>query len=846
MTTRSFNDGWTVGPKTSIYAALQGAAQAHETVTLPHDALFALERSAEQGEGAHTGYFPSAAFEYAKTFDVPGEYRGKRVTLEFQGAYRDAVVFVNDVFAAQRPNGYSTFFVPLDPYLKYGEPNTVRVEVRAHEDSRWYTGAGLYRDTRLIVTELVHITPNGVRITTPDVDGERAVVEVATSLRNESLETKTVTVLTELRDPDGIPVASDAAPVTLRSGETAAVRQRLYVKEPQLWDTEIPALYMAHTSVDDVAAVVDETRTTFGIRTLRLDPVHGLRLNGRSVKLRGACIHHDNGLLGAAAIGRAEERRVRILKNAGFNAVRSAHNPISQAMLDACDRHGMLVMDETFDVWTVSKSTNDYSLAFPEWWERDVEAMVAKDFNHPSVIMYSIGNENPETGNGLAAQWGRKMAEKIRELDPTRYVTNGINGFVAAINEVAELMQQNASAAAAAEDQGVNGAMNMGDFMNQVSASPQVTEKTAEAFSALDVAGMNYGDARYALDKELFPNRIIVGTETFPSHINVNWRLVEEHSHVLGDFTWTGWDYLGEAGAGRITYLDGDGGVPSFQAGFPWLTASTGDIDITGHRRPISYYRETVFGLRHKPYIAVQRPETFGKPSFAGQWSWSDTVSGWSWDAANGTRTSVEVYSDADEVELVLNGRLLGRLPAGREHAFKAMFEVDVEPGELLAVAYVKGEEQARTSLRSATGPLRLDVEAERSMISADDSDLAYIPVVLSDTEGNLAHTADCWISVTIDGPGVLQAVGSGRPDQLERFDTATHSTFDGRALVIVRPTGPGAISVTVSADGVEPRTVELRAESPELYNVDAATLRTTGIDSSVNTPVLLAEGIGL
>lgn len=816
MTTHSFNDSWTVGPKTSIYAALQGAGQAREAVTLPHDALFALERSAEKGEGAHSGYFPSGAFEYSKTFEVPQEYRGKRVTLEFQGAYRDAVVFVNDVFAAQRPNGYSTFFVPLDPYLKYGEPNSVRVELRAHEDSRWYTGAGLYRDTRLIVTELVHVMPNGVRITTPDVDDERAVVEVATSVHNESLETKTLTVHTKLRDPDGAPAASDAAPVTLRSGETATVRQRLYVDEPRLWDTESPALYTAYTSVNDVVDVVDAARTTFGIRTLRLDPAHGLRLNGRSVKLRGACIHHDNGLLGAAAIGRAEERRVRILKEAGFNALRSAHNPMSQAMLDACDRNGMLVMDETFDVWTVSKSTSDYSLAFPEWWERDVEAMVAKDFNHPSVIMYSIGNENPETGNGLAAQWGRKMADKVRALDDTRYVTNGINGFVAAIAEVAEVMQQNAAAAAAAEDQGVNGAMNMGDFMNQVSASPQVTEKTAEAFSVLDIAGMNYGDARYALDKELFPNRMIVGTETFPSRIGATWRLVEEHSHVLGDFTWTGWDYLGEAGAGRITYLEGDARVPSFAAGFPWLTAWTGDIDITGHRRPVSYYRETVFGLRHEPYIAVQRPETFGKPSFAGQWAWSDTVSGWSWPAATGTRTSVEVYSGAEEIELILNGRTLGRQPAGREHSFKTTFEVDVEPGELIAIAYASGEELARTSLRSATGALEIDAHAERSIISADDYDLAFIPVALRDSEGNLAHAVDRPITVAIDGPGILQAVGSGRPDQSERFDTATHSTFDGRALIIVRPTGPGLISVSASAEGVEPVTIDLFAETAE------------------------------
>lgn len=813
MTARSFNKGWTVGPKTSIYAALQGAGATGTGVTLPHDALFSAERSPDTGEGAHSGYFPSGAFEYVKTFDVPEEYRARRVTLEFQGAYRDAVVYVNDVFAAQRPNGYSTFQVALDPYLHYGAENTIKVEVRVHEDSRWYTGAGLYRDVRLIVTDLVHLEPNGVRIATPDIDAERAVVEVATTIRNESVSTATVRLDTTIIAADDTTVASDSAPVTLRAGETVTARQRLYVDHPRLWGVDHPTLYAARSVLTHGEDALDEATTSFGIRSLRLDPRRGLRINGTPVKLRGACIHHDNGLLGAAAIAAAEERRVRILKDAGFNAIRSAHNPISQVMLDACDRLGVLVMDETFDVWTVSKSTNDYSLAFPEWWERDVEAMVAKDFNHPSVIMYSIGNENPETGNGLANQWGRKLADKVRELDGTRYITNGVNGFVAAIKEVSAMMQLHASAAQAGADQGVNGAMNMGDFMNGITASPQVTAMTEEAFSNLDVAGMNYGDARYALDKELFPNRIIVGAETFPSHIDVNWRLVQEHAHVLGDFTWTGWDYLGEAGAGRITYFDGENAVPSFEAGFPWLTSWTGDIDITGHRRPMSYYRETVYGLRSEPYIAVQRPETFGRPCFAGQWSWSDTVSGWSWDAAPGARTSVEVYSDADEIELLLNGRSIGRAPTGRERSFKAVFEVDVEPGRLEAVAYVDGSERARTSLCSASGDVRLDAEAEHDRITADSTDLAYIPIVLRDADGNLVHAADRLITVEVGGAGVLAALGSARPDQTERFDTGHHTTFDGRALAIVRPTGAGEITVTITADGCEPRIVRLHAE---------------------------------
>ncbi|MDT0234844.1 glycoside hydrolase family 2 TIM barrel-domain containing protein [Curtobacterium sp. BRB10] len=815
MTSSSFNHGWTVGPKTSIYAALQGASSDATEVTLPHDAQFALERSPSAGEGPHNGYFPSGAFTYAKRFDVPESYRTKRVSIEFQGAYRDAVVFVNDVFAAQRPNGYSTFTVDLDPFLRYGETNTVTVDVRAHEDSRWYTGSGLHRDVVLHVRELVHLVPNGVRVTTPDVDEERAVVEVATDVRNASLSTSTLALRTGLRAPGGADVAVDVAPVTLRAGEVVTVRQRLYVDSPVRWDVEDPALYTVTSALEDVLDVVDTAETRFGIRTLQLDPRRGLRLNGRTVKLRGACIHHDNGLLGAAAVGAAEERRVRILKEAGFNAVRSSHNPISQAMLDACDRLGMLVVDELTDVWTVSKSSHDYSLAFPEWWERDVEAMVAKDYNHPSVIMYSIGNENPENGDGLAGQWGRALAEKVRALDETRYVTNGVNGFVAALAEVAEMMQAHAAAAAAAEDQGVNGAMNAGDFMNQVSASPQVTAKTAEAFSVLDVAGMNYGDARYAMDRDLYPNRIILGTETFPSHIAVNWGLVEEFDHVLGDFTWTGWDYLGEAGAGRITYLE-DGEQPTFEAGFPWLTAWTGDVDVTGHRRPVSYYRETVFGLRDEPYIAVQRPENHGRPSFAGQWAWSDTVGGWSWPDAVGKETTVEVYSTAEEVELELNGRSLGRRPAGRAHAFLATFEVVVEPGTLVAIARDAGSERGRTVLRSATGDTVLTAWAEDTRIGTDSAALAFVPIELRDAAGSLVHAADRRVHVLVEGPANLVAVGSGRPDQRERFDSGTSETYDGRALAIVRPTGPGTITVTVAAEGLAPVTVTVRVEAEE------------------------------
>ena len=821
MTRTSFNAGWAVRPKVSLFAEFSGPVSPPQPVTLPHDALIGLPRSADSAQGSHTGYFPDGTFEYSKTFEVPEDYRGKRVALEFQGVYRDAMVFVNGDFAGQRPFGYSTFNIRLDPFLKYGQANTIRVDARVHQDSRWYSGAGIYRDTFLSVTELVHLAANGVRIATPDITARRAVVDVATTVENEGLATATVTVGTELYDGGNV-VAVGSAPVTLKAGSTAVVRQRLYVTEPKPWGVDTPHLYSARTELRDALEVLQEDTTTFGIRSLQLDPFNGLQINGETVKLRGACIHHDNGVLGAATIARAEERRVQLLKEAGFNSVRSAHNPVSQAMLDACDKHGMLVMDETFDVWTEGKSSFDYSLSFPEWWERDVEAMVAKDFNHPSVVLYSIGNEIPETGSGLGSGWGRQIVEKIRSLDSTRYTTNGINGFVSVIADAAAMMKQ---AGAADDSKGVNAMMSeAGDVMGRIGASQLVSERTAESHAAVDVAGINYGDSRYVLDKELFPNRIIVGTETFPNQIDANWKLVKENPHVIGDYTWTGWDYLGEAGIGRVQYNDESEGAPSLAAPYPWLLAWCGDIDITGCRRPASYYRETVFGLRHEPYIAVQRPRNYHREHGMGPWTWTDSISSWSWDVAAGSPVKVEVYSDADEVELLLNGKAVGRVPAGPDHRFRADFELTYEPGELVAVGYINGAEQGRTTLRTAGADVRLTADADRTELVADHSDLSYVAIEFRDADGSLATNVEHSVTVTVEGAGVLQGLGSARPDTTETYTAENHTSFDGRLLAVVRPTTEGGITVRISADGFEEVSVTLTASAADAE--EAAGLR--------------------
>ncbi|MFH8251429.1 glycoside hydrolase family 2 TIM barrel-domain containing protein [Microbacterium sp. B2969] len=802
-----FADGWTVGPKLGAFEALAGGA-APQPVTLPHDAVRDLDRSADSVQGVHAGYYPGGVFEYAKTFDVPADWREKTVRLEFEGVYRDAVVFLNGEFAAHRPSGYAGFTVDADAYLRFGEPNRITVEARSHKDSRWYSGAGIYRPVHLVVSDPVHIPLDGVVVTTPDVDDGLAVVEVATTVLNTTRHTRETRVSWTIEDPDGLAVATATAPVTALPSEPATARVRIAVVDPRRWSTETPSLYTLRavlTAPD--GAELDAATTSFGIRTLQLDPLRGLRINGETVKLRGACVHHDNGPLGTATIGDAEDRRIRLLKAAGFNAIRSAHNPVSRAMLDACDRHGVLVMDELTDVWTESKTAFDYSLAFPDWWQADAAALVAKDVNHPSVIMYSIGNEILELGTPIGSAWGRRLAEELRRLDPTRFVTNGINGIIANLDRMAEAQTE-------LSDKDPNTMMaGMGEQMALMNASELVSRSIEESASVLDVVGFNYGDSRYEPDAEAYPHRVIVGSETFPERIDALWALVERLPHVIGDFTWTGWDYLGEAGIGRVDYTDEEGYTPTGTAGpYPYLLAESGDIDITGHRRTISYWREIVFGLRAEPYLAVHRPQHHGRPTARTPWSWDDSVSSWTWDAAPGAPVTVDVFASADEVELLLDGVSLGIAPAGPGNRFRARFETEYRPGELVAVGRTAGVETGRHALRTASGRLSLAARAEEAAISADSDALGFVALTLEDADGTVPCDADRVVSVSVEGPAVLAGLGTGRARTEEPFAGPSVTTYDGRALAIVRPTGPGEITLTVSAEGVPPASVTLTA----------------------------------
>jgi beta-galactosidase len=662
-----FNTGWGYRPWSSFFERGTSEAPALVPVTLPHDAMLAAGRDPEGDAGV--AYFNAGAYQYEKRFRAPAEWRERCVRLRFEGVYRDAAVFLNGEFVAHRPFGYSELVAVLDDHLRVGHDNVLSVECRSGTDSRWYSGAGIYRDVTLFVAHPIHVALDGIHVVTPEHDDDWAPVDVRTTIENGTNRRATVVVVTEIVDPAGAVVATDTQPVTVAGGAAARARVRLLVERPQLWNVDAPALYECRVRVLQDGTEVDDADTTFGIRTVSVDPRRGLRINGETVKLRGACIHHDNGVLGAATFGRADERRVELLKDAGFNALRSAHHPMGRALLDACDRVGMLVMDEAFDMWVEAKRGHDYALRFPTWWERDLDVMVTKDLNHPSVVLYSIGNEIIETGNVTGAMQGRAMAERIRDIDPTRPITNGVNLF---LNYVAHPTDTGTGGPSGL----LNALMGRDDGVD-LSHEDAAMEQTVESFAVLDVAGYNYTDSRYVGDGKLFPNRVIVGSESFPRPIDQLWRLVLDNDHVIGDFTWTGWDYLGEVGIGRIEY-DNDPEPPAqtFQAPYPWRYAAVGDLDVTGRRLPVSYFREIVFGRRADPFIAVQPPDQHGAAKrYDSLWAWSSATASWTWDGAEGRPITVEVYAAGDEVELLQDSISLGRRPAGDAHRYLATFE---------------------------------------------------------------------------------------------------------------------------------------------------------------------------
>lgn len=792
------NKGWKFWVEKDSFALVWNIPENAREVTLPHDAMIEKDACESSPNGGNTGFRDGEFYTYVKMLDAPEEYRNRTIKIKFEGAYMNALVYVNGQLAGKNPFGYTTFYVDLSDFLNFGEENEIRVQIRNGNmtNSRWYSGGGLYRDVYFLNAGLTYIKEEGVQVTTETIDEDYAAIEVRTEIVNRNHAPQDMIVETVVKDPDGAIVSIDQKRIKVFGNEERVLYQKLTVDDPRLWSAESTALYRYETTLMTEKGEADRCEGTFGIRKLSVDAKRGFRVNGKTVKFRGACIHHDSGLLGAATYEDAQFRQVRKLKEAGFNAIRMSHHPMAPAMLRACDTIGMYVMDETFDMWNRCKSDYDYGLYFQEWWEKDVTAMVRKDFNHPSVVMYSVGNEIPEIGTDHGAKICQMLGGKIKELDRTRYTLASINGVFAAGDKVDEIMADVAEKISA--DGTTDG--NVNDFMtlieghlDDVVVHKRISERLERACAGIDIAGYNYMTARYETDGIEYPNRVIVGSETYPPEIARNWGLVEKLPHVIGDFTWTGWDYIGEAGVGIPAYQWGEGG---FGAGFPAQLAYCGDLDITGFRRPASYFREVVFGLRKDPYISVQNPYRYGEFLIKTPWVLSDSVSSWTYDGCEGKPVIVEVYSGGDEVELFLNGRSLGRKAAGKKEGFITYFETEYHAGTLTAVTYENNRETGRMDLVTAGKDLVLAAEPE-----PEGKELIYIPIEIRDGSGTVASDQMVQLEVEVKG-AELVGFGSANPKPVYNFTGTKTETFQGRALAILKRTGEGDITLNITGEG--------------------------------------------
>ena len=793
MKRTKWNDGWKFWSDKDAFALVWNIPENARDVMLPHDAMIEKPAYAGSPNGGNTGYRDGGNYTYVKMLSVPKAEAGKKYILKFDGVYCHALVYVNEQLAGSEANGYSTFYVDLTPFLHAGE-NEIRVQVKnaGMTNSRWYSGSGIYRDVYLLTAGATYLEPDSVQVTTESADEGFAVLSVKTTVINETLKARTLRLHTGIHASDGGAAGAERTAFFLKAGEQKTLTQRIVIRDPALWSEESPALYGVESRLYDGETLIDTARDRFGIRMLSLDAARGLRVNGQSVKLRGACIHHDSGLLGAATYQDAQFRQIKRLKEAGFNAIRMSHHPAAPALLRACDELGVYVMDEFSDMWTRAKNDLDYALDFDKWWETDVRLMVKKDYNHPSVVLFSVGNEIPEIGTDAGSETCAKIAGLMKALDPTRFTTAGINGVFAAGDQMGRILADlSRDMQAAGEIEGnVNDFMTVMDTkMDQIVVHEAISERLEKACASLDVAGYNYMAARYEPDSVNYPNRVMVGSETYPPDIARNWALVEKLPSVIGDFTWTGWDYIGEAGVGVPAYAFGEGG---FGAQYPCQLAYCGDLDLTGFRRPLSYYREIVFGLRRKPYIAVQNPHHYGETLIKTPWVMSDADASWDWPGCEGKPVIVEVYAPGDEVELFVNGKSLGRK---KPENFRAVFETVYEPGKLRAQNYQNRKELGIIELLTPKDETKLRIQVE------DPGDeLVYLTVSLTDGIGTPVTSADEQLSARAEGAEIM-GFGSGDPKPLLNYNEGKARTYRGRAQMILKKTGSDPAVVTVNSE---------------------------------------------
>ena len=737
------------------------------TLTLPHD--WSIEQNIDRNApaGNDGGYYPTGIGWYRKNFKLPVSYhKGDKVQLYFEGIYMNSSVYVNGKRVGGHPYGYTSFLCDITDAVLPGKNNVVavRVDNAQQKNCRWYSGSGIYRPVKLICTSPVHIANWGVNVQTKQIASSEATVVVFVKVKNETSVPKTVFLSTLLEK--GEKQSSDK--VVIPAGKELELSQEIKVKRPKLWDLEHPNLYQAIVKVvDEDNKVLDETKQTFGIRELKFS-TDGFFLNGKKVLINGGCVHHDNGLLGAAAFGKAEERKVRLMKEAGFNAIRTSHNLPSEAFLDACDRLGMLVIDEAFDGWRDAKNKHDYSELFDKYWQQDVDGMVLRDRRHPSIISWSIGNEVIERKKLEVVTTAHKLAGDVHRYD-ARPVTSALASW----------------------------------------------DKDWEIYdplaAQLDVTGYNYMIHKSEADHQRVPDRIMWQTESYPRDAFQNWAKVNDHDYIIGDFVWTGIDYLGESGIGRWWY-DGDVAGEHYQRPlYPWHAAYCGDIDLTGWRKPISHYRSMLYNDTEKLYLAVKEPDGYKGKIRTGLWAVWPTWESWNWPGHEGKDIEVEVYSKYPKVRLSLNDKVIAEKELNRQTEFKAVFTVPYQSGTLKAEALQDGKVTETRLLATASEPVAVRAIAEDKQLKADGEDLAFVQVEAIDKDGRVCPNAEVKLQLQVTGVGTLAAAGNADIKDLDPYTDNEMTTWKGRGLIVLRSTNKtGMVRLNIKPEGMKPIAVSI------------------------------------
>ena len=766
---RNFDDAWKFY-KGDAPGSERAAADdsAWRKLDLPHD--WSIEGPYCASNASGTGFLPGGIGWYRKTFQLPESLRGRKIFLAFDGVYRDSDVWINGSLLGHRPYGYSSFEYELTSHLNFGSaPNVVavRVDHSVAADSRFYTGSGIYRHVWLTVTSPVHVAHWGTYVYTPLIGDAQALVSIETTVINQSAADAAAKLTTAIEDAAGHEVASVSTEGRLAAGADRAFEQQAVVPKPRLWSLDEPNLYVAVTRVFVSGNLADETRTPFGVRAIRFDPNHGFFLNGQPLKLKGVCLHHDLGALGAAFSEAALERRLKLLKELGVNAIRCSHNPMAPEQYDLCDRLGLLVMDEAFDEWTAGKhkwiqgwnagtpGTRGYHEVFQEWSDRDLADMVLRDRNHPSIVLWSIGNEIDYPGDPFGHPMGRdglkpgmldadelvptarRLIADVKRLDGTRPVTQAL----------ADTLASNATGLA----------------------------------SLLDVAGYNYLERYYAADHRTYPNRILLGSEN--SHSPAAWRAVAANEYVAGQFLWTGIDYLGESDR------------------YPSRGSTAGLLDLCGFRKPMAYLREALWSDRPMVYIAAREPAPAG--AFANRSA--PVVEHWNWAGDSRKSIPVEVYTNCSSAELFLNGRSLGEKPVADRLDPVLHWDVPNEPGVLRAIGKRDSQEAARFELATAGEPHHIQMTADKAALASGGQDLSHVAIQVVDAEGRRAYLADATVEVQVSGSGELAALDSGDIRDVSPVQANHRKVYEGHALAIVRAgAAAGKITVRASAPGLQ------------------------------------------